>query len=305
MKNPKITVFTPTYNRAYILHQCYEALKRQTNKNFIWLIIDDGSTDNTEELVENWTKEKILNIHYHKQRNLGMHGAHNTAHQLLETELCIGCDSDDYLMDDCIEKVLKMWDEKGTKEHSGIIGLCANTNNRVWAPIPKELTETKLYDLRFKYKIRGDFKFALRSDLLKKEPYPLFEDENYVAVGYKYFKIDQKHKMLVLNDILCCQEYIADGEVTNKLKRYVTAPKGYMVYRSVMMPLMHSFKERWWQATHYVSSAIFAKERNFIKKSPSKFTTITAIPSGLSLYFYIKYKYKKKINLDNQKNVGI
>ena len=128
---PQITVFTPTYNRAYILHQCYEALKRQTNKNFIWLIIDDGSTDNTYNLVKGWIEEGIIDIDYHKQENLGMHGAHNTAHKLLKTELCIGCDSDDYLMDDCIERVLNLWNTKSNDNHSGVIGLCANTQNKV------------------------------------------------------------------------------------------------------------------------------------------------------------------------------
>lgn len=293
MKDVKITVFTPTYNRAYILNQCYEALKRQTCKDFIWLIIDDGSTDDTEEKVKEWIKEDILRISYYKQENLGMHGAHNTAHSLLSTELCIGCDSDDYLMDDCIEKVLNTWNNKQGEGYSGVIGLCSNKKGKIWARIPEQLKETTLYDLRFRYKIKGDYKFALRSDLLKKEPYPMIEGENYIAVGYKYFKIDREYKMLVINDILCCQEYIEDGEVMNKSKRYVTAPKGYMIYRNEMMPLMHNFKEKWWQATHYVSSAIFAKDKEFIRKSNDKLATILAIPSGIALNRLIKSKYRK------------
>lgn len=291
----QITVFTPTFNRGYILPQCYEALKRQTCQDFIWQIIDDGSTDNTKELVDKWKAEGVLEIEYIYQDNQGMYGAHNTGHKNLTTELCIGCDSDDYLFDDCIRQVLERWNNRPSGNYSGVIGMCLNAKESPLAAIPEEIDETTLYDLRYKYKIKGDFKFALRSDLLKQYEYPVIPGENYVAVGYIYFLIDQKYKMLVIHKGLCCQEYLADGEVMNKTKRYVTAPKGYMVYRNAMMPIMHNFKEKWWQATHYVSSAIFAKDRNFIKEATCKGAVIVALPSGIALNLIIRNKYKKKM----------
>lgn len=293
MGKPDITVFTPTFNRAYILPQCYESLLRQTCQDFIWLVIDDGSTDGTNDLVAKWINEGKINIQYHKQENLGMHGAHNTGHRLLETELCIGCDSDDYLADDCIEKIIALWEEKGGEEYGGMIGLNADTQNHVWSIIPEKLSETTSYDLRYRYKLKGDHKLVYRSDLLKREPYPIFEGEHYAALGYKYFKLDRDYKMLVLNEILCYVEYLASGESSNKMKRYITAPRGFMVYRREMMPLMHNFKEKWWQATHYVSSAIFAKEKKFIKLSGNPWVTILAILSGIALNLYIRYKYRR------------
>ena len=289
----QITVFTPTYNRAYILPQCYEALKRQTCQNFIWQIIDDGSTDNTKELVDSWIEEGILEIQYIYQDNQGMHGAHNTGHKNLTTELCIGCDSDDYLYDDCIEKVLERWNNRPAGNYSGVIGMCKDSKGTPLAAIPEDLDETTLYELRYMRRVKGDFKFALRSDLLQRYYYPMIEGEHYVAVGYIYFLIDQNYKMLVIHDGLCCQEYLADGEIMNKAKRYVTAPKGYMVYRNAMMPIMHNFKERWWQATHYVSSAVFAKDRHFIREANCKGTVIAAIPSGFALSIVIRHKYAK------------
>ena len=287
----QITVFTPTYNRAYILPQCYEALKRQSCKDFIWQIVDDGSTDNTRELVASWIDEGTIEIQYIYQENQGMHGAHNTGHKNLTTELCIGCDSDDYLYDDCIEKVLTKWNARKGGDYSGIIGMCKDSKGNILAAIPDYLEETTLYELRYKKKIRGDFKFALRSDLLQEHYYPMIEGESYLAVGYIYFLIDQNYKMLVIHDGLCCQEYLADGQTTNKIKKYVTSPRGYMVYRNAMMPIMHNFFEKWWQATHYVSSSIFAKEKKFISISSCKSAVVLAIPSGilLSLYIYIKY----------------
>ena len=77
-----LTVFTPTYNRAYILPQCYEAMKRQTEQDFVWLVVDDGSSDGTEELVKGWMQEEHgFTLRYVRQENKGMHGAHNLAYE--------------------------------------------------------------------------------------------------------------------------------------------------------------------------------------------------------------------------------
>ena len=95
-----LTVFTPTYNRAYILQRCYESLVRQTSKDFIWLIIDDGSTDNTKSLVDQWIKEKNeFEIKYVYKENGGMHTGHNKAYELIDTELKVCIDSDDFMPD--------------------------------------------------------------------------------------------------------------------------------------------------------------------------------------------------------------
>src|SRR5690606_35774747 len=95
-----ITVFTPTYNRAHLLPRLYESLCRQTSKDFLWLVIDDGSVDNTKEIVQSWIKENIIQIEYHFKENGGMHTGHNMAIKNIKTELCMCVDSDDYLLDD-------------------------------------------------------------------------------------------------------------------------------------------------------------------------------------------------------------
>lgn len=109
-KKKKITVFTPTYNRAYCLHKCYESMKRQTSKDFEWLIIDDGSSDGTDELVKGWMKEeKSFPIRYIYKKNGGMHTAYNVAYENIDTELAMNIDSDDYLTDTAIEDILNFW----------------------------------------------------------------------------------------------------------------------------------------------------------------------------------------------------
>lgn len=122
LKNkPTITVFTPAYNRAYTLHLCYESLKRQTSKDFKWLIIDDGSTDNTKHLVDSWINENNgFEIKYIYKENGGMHTAHNKAYENIDTELNVCIDSDDYMTDDAIEKIVKFWEKNGEDKYAGI-----------------------------------------------------------------------------------------------------------------------------------------------------------------------------------------
>ena len=122
-----LTIFTPTFNRAYCLHQCYDSLIKQTNKDFMWLIIDDGSTDNTKELVDSWIAEHKIDIQYHYQANQGMHGGHNAAYRLIQTTLNVCIDSDDYMAEGAIEIILNYWLEIKDKPHfAGLVGLDAD-----------------------------------------------------------------------------------------------------------------------------------------------------------------------------------
>ena len=126
-----LTIFTPAYNRAHLLPRLYESLCRQSCKDFCWLVIDDGSTDNTRELVQGWIAEQSLPIRYEYKPNGGMHTAHNLAYRLSDTELNTCIDSDDYMPDDAVEKILRCWSEKGSNDVSGLVGLDATANGKI------------------------------------------------------------------------------------------------------------------------------------------------------------------------------
>ena len=104
-----LTIFTPAYNRAHTLARTYRSLCKQTCKDFEWLIIDDGSTDNTSDIVSKWISEANFTIRYIYQDNQGMHGAHNTAYKNIETELNTCIDSDDYMPFDAVENIINFW----------------------------------------------------------------------------------------------------------------------------------------------------------------------------------------------------
>ncbi len=288
-----ITVFTPTYNRAYCLDQCYQSLIRQTNQDFLWLIIDDGSSDNTEELVNSWIAENKIAIQYHFQENLGMHGGHNAAYRLIETELNVCIDSDDFMPDDAIEKILANWEKiKGNDKFAGLVGLDANTKGDIiGTKIPDHLTETRLYDLYHKHGVLGDKKLVFRTEVVKKyPPYPIFEGERFVPLGYLYQLIDQDYKLLPVNEVFCIVEYLTDGSSMNMLKQYRRHPNGFAFSRKSRMKLGESFKERFKNAIHYVSCALFTKNASFLAESPRKLITFLAIPFGVALNMYIRFK---------------
>lgn len=298
----KLTIFTPTYNRAYCLHHCYESLKNQTCKDFIWLIIDDGSSDNTQELVQEWLEENEIEIQYYWQENQGMHGAHNSAYERIVTELNVCIDSDDYMPSAAVEKIILFWERYGNPEVSGIIGLDSHTDGRIiGSTFPGNLKRATLFSLYNKYGVTGDKKLVYRTELTKQYPYPLFQNEKYVGLAYKYHMLDQQYEMLLMNEVLCCVEYMPDGSSMNMLKQYRKNPKGFAFYRKELMKLPFanwSFKYR--QAIHYVSSSFISKNKKFISESPCKTLTILAIPFGALLHYYIMNK-----TTDKTKNLGI
>lgn len=288
---PLLTIFTPTYNRKDLLSRCYESLRKQTSNNFEWLIIDDGSTDGTIDYVDRWINERNkFNIRYIYQQNQGMHGAHNTAYENINTELNTCLDSDDYMPKDAVEKICDFWDKNRSIKYAGFAALDAFEDGKIiGTELPTDIKSSTLFDLYNKNKVKGDKKLIYRSDLTRKYPYPLFEGERYVGLAYKYYKIDKEYELLLMNEVVCIVEYQQDGSTNNMLRQYIKNPRGFAFYRKENLKnkqgnLIYRLKEN----IHYVSSSIISRNKEFINESPSKVLTILAIPIGFLLYLYIR-----------------
>ena len=289
-----LTVFTPAYNRAQTLPRTYESLVRQDCKEFIWLIVDDGSTDQTKELVQKWqTEDAGFEIRYIYKTNGGMHTAHNTAYENIDTELNVCIDSDDCLADGAVRKILLTWEKVKNKGYAGIIGLDADLEGRIIGKgFPDGLEETTLTGY-YANGGWGDKKLVYRTDVIKKyPPYPVFPGEKYVALAYKYRLIDQDYKLAVLNDVLCNVEYQDDGSTATMWKQYINNPKGFAFWRRICMQYPMSKKRLWIDCIHYVSESIIAGDKQYIKKSPKRFMTIMALPFGMIFSIYTKKKAK-------------
>lgn len=287
-----LTVFTPAYNRAHTLHRTYESLLNQSNKDFIWMIIDDGSTDNTAELVHQWIeKDNGFEIQYIYKENGGMHTAHNTAYEYITTELNTCIDSDDCMGYEAVAKILNAWKKARNKGYAGIIGLDADFEGKIIGKgFPENLKETTLQGY-YAAGGSGDKKLVYRTDLIKETPpYPVFPGEKYVGLAYKYNLLDMKYKLYVLDEILCNVEYQADGSSYNMLRQYLNNPKGFAFLRKFYMQNPQSTKRLIIDCIHYCSSSQISHNKNYIKESPKKLLTILCTPLGWMLTAYIRYK---------------
>lgn len=286
-----ITVFTPVYNRAHTLPRTYESLLNQDCKDFVWLVVDDGSTDNTAELVTSWQKrESGFEIRYIYKENGGMHTAHNTAYENIDTELNVCIDSDDTLAEGAVRKILTKWESVKNEGYAGIIGLDAdmNTGKVIGKGFPDGMVETTLMGY-YSAGGFGDKKLVYRTDVINQYPqYPVFPGEKYVGLAYKYRLIDQDYKLSVLNDILCNVEYQTDGSSGTMFRQYLRNPNGFAFLRKIYMTYPESGKRLFIDCIHYVSSSIIAGNRHFVSESPKKLLTVLAIPFGIVLTLYIK-----------------
>ena len=290
-----LTIFTPTFNRASLLPRLYQSLKNQTCKDFVWLIVNDGSTDDTDEVVQHFIEENSIEIQYIKQKNQGMHGAHNTAYKNCKTVLNTCIDDDDKMPENAVELILNKWNALGIlqQKYSGIIALDAYWDGKI---IGTEFTtaSTTLEDFYLKGG-SGDKKLIYRTEVMNQYPeYPLFEGEKYVGLAYKYLLADQDYEMATLNEVVCLVDYQPEGSSNNMWRQYYKNPKGFAFIRKEQMKISKSYQRILMDAIHYVAHSCKAKNSRFIAESPRKILTVLAIPFGVVLYLYTLYQNKKQ-----------
>jgi glycosyltransferase involved in cell wall biosynthesis len=295
LTNPiKLTIFTPAYNRAHTLTRTYESLLAQDCKDFVWLIVDDGSVDNTAALVRSWQEQDNgFEIRYIYKENGGMHTAHNTAYEHIDTELNTCIDSDDKLAPGAVEKILCKWEQVKEQGYAGIIALDSDFDGNVIGKVfPEKLTETTVIGY-YAAGGSGDKKLIYRTDIINQyPPYPVFEGEKYVALAYKYRLIDQTWKMSVLDEIVCNVEYQPDGSSNTMWRQYLKNPNGFAFWRKVCMQYPYSRKRMVIDCIHYCSSSIIAHNKNYIKESSRKLLTVACTIPGAVLATITKKKAK-------------
>lgn len=290
-----LTIFTPAYNRAHTIGRTYESLCRQTCKDFEWLIIDDGSSDNTRELVEGWMKENKIPIRYIYQENQGMHGAHNTAYKNIYTELNTCIDSDDWMPDDAVERIVVFWKNNGSENVAGFMGLdITKEGELIGRAFPKELKKITLRGYYEGLRGTGDKKIVYRTSVICSVPeYPIFEGEHYVGLIYKYYMVDELFPLLVSNDVYVIVDYLDEGSSRGMWRQYWNNPKGFAFLRKFDMQQTHSWKRLLMDNIHYVSHSIRSRNWRLISESPFPWLTILCVLPGSVLYLLNRSKVKK------------
>lgn len=294
-----ITVFTPAYNRVDLLPRCYESMKRQTNQNFIWMVIDDGSTDNTAALIRGYMKEPhAFDMEYFYKENGGLHTAYNEAIAHIETPLCVCIDSDDWMPEDAIEKILTFWEENGSNAYAGIVGLDCFADGRIIGdrlPAQKSVNLIDLMTGKCRLK-NGDRTNVVRTELYKKyAPMKVISGEKNFNPHYMHLQISMEYDFLVMNENLRYVEYQPGGMSDSTLKQYRNSPNSFCEYRRLQMqfpdsPIKFCLKT----AIHYGAECLLAKQRVFRELS-AKYTLLCALtfPCSVLLYYYILHHTEK------------
>lgn len=292
-----LTVFTPAYNRAHTLGRTYKSLRAQTCKDFVWLVVDDGSTDNTAELVKEWqaASDNGFDIGYIYKENGGLHTAYNTAIANMDSELAVCIDSDDYMPDNAVQLIKEKWIRDGGPRYAGIIGLDYTIEGKLIGGFLPEQKAINLIDIVLgKYPMKkGDKKDVVRTDLYKSvAPMKVYPGEKNFNPHYMHLEISQKYDFLILNKPLCIVEYQEGGMTASQFKQYYNSPNSFMEIRKQYLQFEGvPLKGRIRNTIHLVSSAMLAhKLGRTIREAKDKALTIMCIPPGalLTAIVYLK-----------------
>lgn len=234
MKHPFITILTPTYNRASLLPRLFDSLLRQTNKDFEWIVVDDGSTDDTREVVAN-LKEKCggaFPMGYVYKANGGKHMAINIGAERARGELLFIADSDDLLTDDALETVANSWhDISDDKSFAGIAGLdiTMDTSEVIGSGLPQEHIDCNAIDIRYRHHVTGDMKEVFRTEVLREFPFPEFAGERFCPEQLVWFRMARRYRLRYINKPIYIADYQPDGITAGITRARMRNPSASML----------------------------------------------------------------------------
>jgi glycosyltransferase involved in cell wall biosynthesis len=301
MNIPKITVFTPTFNRGYIIEFLYRSLQRQSIFNFEWLVVDDGSSDNTEELFQNWLKEdNPFNIIYKKIPNGGLNRAINLGISLANGEYFCKVDSDDYLTDECLSKINR-WIE-GLHDDPKILGVGGLRGDKDLIPLKKsypyiddQIGYVDATDLeRENFNLDHEMCEIYKLSILKRYPFQVWPGEKFAPESITLFEMAlDGYKIRWHKDVICICEYREDGLTKGSWNLLKNNPMGYAMMYNHMLKYDKPFFYKFNAAVQYIALSIIGKNPSYIFKSNRLVPTLLAVPFGILLSFRRKYQFSK------------
>lgn len=233
-----LSIVTPAYNRAYTLERLYNSLRSQSDLDFEWIVVDDGSTDNTGELIQVFQQANQILIRYFYQENGGKQRAHNKGIQEAMGELSVCVDSDDALNPDAIKKVKRLWSECEKQRHIGILAKRGDFEKHepICGDWPDVLTNCTMMELQEKYKFSGDTALFFKTSLLKDHLFAEFEREKFVPEDSLYADLDAYGTMLLSKEVLYYCEYLPDGLTSHYRQLLLNNPMGtsFCYYRRML-----------------------------------------------------------------------
>lgn len=290
-----LSIITPTYNRAELLKKCYASLLQQTCKDFEWIVVDDGSADNTAEVVKGFDAEKFPIVYVSKE-NGGKHTALNASHPYVNGEYVLILDSDDTLTATAVEQVKNAWQRFSENENIGtVIFLKGSSENMPFCRVDDE-DELKPVNSMTCKRIcfqSSDCCEVIRAELFKQYPFPEFEGEKFISEGVLWHRVSFTHKCVYVNKVIYLADYLEGGLTKQGRAMRIRCPLGGMFNSDLLMDRSNSVKSRIKSGLLYTCYGFFAKmkPKHMAKKCRAKLLMWLCLPFGWALYKYWKKKY--------------
>lgn len=290
-----ISIITPTYNRAYILPALYQSLKKQSSKDFEWVIIDDGSTDNTKDIVKSWIEEGSICLSYYKKENGGKHRALNYGIPKCAYDYIFIVDSDDYLLENSVKDV-NTWIEEiaGRNDIAGVAGLRCYPDGTI---IGKRNSKAEFVECKNSHRVTnsltGDKAEIYKKQLLLDNPFPEFDNEKFIGEGSVWNRLSlMGYKVRWYDKAIYVGSYLPDGLTANATRLAINNYKGYcyttrLCYKTFPFPY------------NFISLALFfrvASEKGIGLKTIQKELDINGFSCFCS-YLLWEIVYKGKLRL--------
>lgn len=290
-----LTIITPVYNRAYTIEKLYNSLLKQECRDFVWLVIDDGSTDNIEEVINTYIREGTINIKYIKKENGGKHTAVNKALEYVNSDLTIIVDSDDYLTSNSIETIKTYYQKYKNNNKIGFYSfLRINGQNKILCKAKKNEFIGNYLKVRIKQNVKGDMAEVFVSSVLKKYRFAVFENEKFISEDTLWIELAKKYDTLFVNKPIYVCDYLIDGITLNDKKTKFKSPLGSMLRGKQLMNKECGFIMNVKGAIIYNCYYLDAREtdnRLYLENSYQKNLVFITKPLG----FIFNKKWKKGI----------
>jgi glycosyltransferase involved in cell wall biosynthesis len=259
---PTITVLVPTFNRAHLLGRVFESLKAQSFKDFEWVIVDDGSRDNTAALVKTWQQSSPFVIRYHRKVNGGKHTAINPGIDMARGEFLVMLDSDDWLAPNALERLLELWHAIPEQAlYSGVVGLCAHPDGRVIGDrFPQDRLDSNAVDLKYRFEITGDKISLARTDVMREFPFPFQNLAGLVTESLVWNRIAQSYQERYVNEIFAYKEYLEAGLTDRALELQIKAAAATRLFHLELSQVKQNipYKTRLKAVANYLRFALHA-----------------------------------------------
>jgi len=297
MSNPVFTISTQTYNRMHRLPRVYESLKTQTFRDFEWVVVDDGSTDGTDELIRQWQQESDFPIRYFYQQNRGKHVGFNWAVREASGEFLLSFDSDDSCVPNALERFKSHWDSIPDKEnYSTVSALCMdNRGNVIGTKYPKDVVDAGSFLDQFRF--RSSERWGInRTDVLRQHPFPEVPGERFVTEALVWNRLSLKYKARFVNEVLRIYHPEPGGLVSSLDRIRVQSPRGARLYYSELsdMPLPVPQKTR--AIINYIRFSLHAHNSvsDLMADTHHRVLAAGLLPAGFLAYQRDRYRLRRE-----------